>query len=72
MNIDFDPHKSRRNDVERGLPFTAVEHFEWESALLWEDDRKAYPEVRYVALGKIGQRVHVSVLYADRRWDSSH
>ncbi|WP_280553747.1 BrnT family toxin [Halomonas sp. 25-S5] len=59
MIIDFDPAKSARNERERGLPFTAVERFDWEGALFSEDHRFEYPERRFVALGKIGQRVHV-------------
>lgn len=59
MIIDFDPDKSARNERERDLPFTAVERFDWEGALLTEDNRFAYPERRFIALGKIGQRVHM-------------
>ncbi len=59
MIIDFDSNKSARNDQERGLPFIAVEHFDWEKAILTEDNRFEYPERRFIALGKIGQRVHV-------------
>ncbi|WP_163650739.1 BrnT family toxin [Modicisalibacter sp. 'Wilcox'] len=59
MRIDFDPDKSARNERERGLPFTVVERFDWEGALYTEDTRHDYPERRFVALGLIGQRVHV-------------
>lgn len=59
MIIDFDPNKSARNAKDRGLPFSVVEQFDWEDALLAEDDRFAYPERRFVALGRIGKRVHV-------------
>jgi len=59
MRIDFDPDKSARNERERGLPFTAVECFDWEGALYTEDTRHDYPERRFVALGLIGQRIHV-------------
>ncbi|MCS2609102.1 BrnT family toxin [Halomonas dongshanensis] len=59
MIIDFDPNKSARNAKDRGLPFSVVEQFDWEDALLAEDDRFAYPERRFVAPGRIGKRVHV-------------
>lgn len=59
MIIDFDPDKSARNERERGLPFTVMERFAWESAILSEDNRFTYSERRFIALGKIGQRVHV-------------
>ncbi len=59
MRIDFDPDKSAKNERERGLPFTVAERFDWEGALYAEDTRHDYPERRFVALGRIGQRVHV-------------
>ncbi|MCK0715961.1 MULTISPECIES: BrnT family toxin [Chromohalobacter] len=59
MRIDFDPNKSARNERERGLPFKAVEHFDWEGATYEPDTRHHYPEPRFVAVGRIGDRVHV-------------
>lgn len=59
MKLEFDPAKGERNLRERGLPFELVERFDWESALLSEDTRFPYPEKRYVALGFVGQRLHV-------------
>ncbi|MGQ7246357.1 BrnT family toxin [Halomonas sp. V046] len=59
MIIDFDPNKSAWNERKRDLPFTAVERFDWENAIFTEDNRFTYPERRFIALGKIGQRVHV-------------
>lgn len=62
MKIEFDPTKSARNDQERGLPFTAAASFDWESATYQEDIRHDYPERRFVAVGFIGQRLHVMCL----------
>jgi len=59
MIIDFDPNKSAHNEADRGLPFTAVQRFDWEGAVFQEDTRFDYPEQRFIGLGKIGQRVHV-------------
>jgi uncharacterized DUF497 family protein len=59
MDIEFDPNKSARNDEERGLPFTAVAEFDWETAMIQEDARHEYPERRFVAVGRIGPRLHV-------------
>ena len=59
MIIDFDPNKSERNELERDLPFTKVEHFDWEGAIFYEDIRFEYPERRFIGLGKIDHRVHV-------------
>lgn len=61
MLIEFDPSKNERNIHERGLPFTLAEAFEFETALIWQDTRKAYPEVRYAALGQIKGRLHALV-----------
>jgi uncharacterized DUF497 family protein len=46
MQITFDPAKSRRNEDERGLPFTLATDFDWSQALIAEDTRQAYPERR--------------------------
>ena len=59
MIIDFDPNKSNKNLEERGLAFDAVVDFEWESAMLYEDTRKIYPERRFVAAGNINGRLHI-------------
>lgn len=57
--IVFDEAKSARNARERGLPFTAVGLFNFETAHYALDSRKDYPEPRYVALGFLGHRLHV-------------
>ena len=59
MKIEFDPAKSSKNALERGLPFEWAVEFDWETAFYWEDDRQAYPERRFVALGSLGERLHV-------------
>lgn len=59
MRIDFDPDKSARNARERGLPFTAVERFDWMGARYLEDTRHDYPERRFVVVGYLDQRLHV-------------
>jgi len=61
MDITFDPAKNARNIEARGLSFERVADFDFETALIWVDDRKAYPEVRYFALGLIAGRVHAVV-----------
>ena len=59
MEIEFDREKSRENGLRRGLPFSRVATFDFETALVAEDTRIDYGEVRFVAIGKIGQRLHV-------------
>ncbi len=59
MHLTFDPAKSERNASLRGLPFEWVRQFQFDSALITPDLRQAYPEDRLVALGFIGERLHV-------------
>ena len=61
MRASYDPAKSERNEVERGLAFDLAEEFDWSSALIVEDRRKDYDERRYQALGSIGEHLHMLV-----------
>ena len=58
MEIEFDPAKNKANIRNRGLSFDLVIDFDFETAVLWIDARKAYPEVRISALGLLAGRVH--------------
>jgi uncharacterized protein len=51
--ITFDPAKSERNRALRGLAFELANEFEFETAVINEDTRFAYPEVRYLATGML-------------------
>jgi len=59
MLVEFDPAKNARNIAERGLSFAWAGEFAFSSAVIAVDRRKAYPEVRYVALGMLHARLHV-------------
>ena len=59
MRITFDPAKNERNLRLRGLSFETAAEFSFETAVFAVDDRREYPETRYVALGLLGDRVHV-------------
>ena len=59
FRIHYDPRKSAWNVRERGLSFEEASDFGFESALLFEDTRRDYGEVRYVAIGFLGDRLHV-------------
>jgi uncharacterized DUF497 family protein len=50
FKIVYDQTKNERNVAERCLSFEAVNEFDFDSALIKLDDRKPYPELRYVAL----------------------
>jgi hypothetical protein len=59
VRIDFDAAKNERNLRERGLSFERAADFDFGTALIAVDDRHAYGEVRYVALGLLDGRLHV-------------
>ena len=59
MKIEFDATKNERNIRERGIAFTEVRRFDFETAVRVEDLRKDYGEQRIVAYGYIGNRLHV-------------
>ena len=59
VRITFDPPKNERNLRLRGLSFEQARDFAFESAMFWVDERKEYPEIRFVTVGLLGDRVHV-------------
>jgi uncharacterized DUF497 family protein len=59
MKIEFDPEKSKRNRLQRELPFERAREFDWENAIFFEDDRTVYPERRFIAVGYLDERLHV-------------
>ncbi|WP_084621532.1 BrnT family toxin [Luteibacter yeojuensis] len=61
MEIWYDEAKQGRNIRERGLSFERVAQFDFSSALVQSDTRADYGEERLVALGLLGERVHVVV-----------
>lgn len=58
MHIEFDPVKSALNAKERDLPFSLASEFNFATALIWQDMRQLYPEIRFSCLGFIGHRIH--------------
>lgn len=61
VKIEFDPAKDDINRKKHALPLSAAINFDWDTALEREDDRFDYGEMRFVALGLIGNRLHVLV-----------
>ena len=61
MDIEYDLNKSEENAARRGLPFSGVVAFDWDTALVIADTRHAYPEPRFLAHGLIGDRLHAVV-----------
>ena len=59
MHIEFDVNKNDTNIRDRGLSLERATDFDFDSAIIKQDMRKAYPEVRYVAVGLLAARLHV-------------
>jgi uncharacterized DUF497 family protein len=59
MEITYDLEKNSKNVLERDLPFSKVAHFNWHTATFKEDQRKNYPELKFVAVGYLEDRLHV-------------
>jgi uncharacterized DUF497 family protein len=59
MKIEFDAAKNDRNLQERSLSFERAADFDFNTAIVQQDVRKSYPEVRFVALGFLDARLHV-------------
>ena len=57
MPITFDPVKSERNAAQRGLPLDVAEGFLFETAVIRQDTRFAYPERRFQSIGEIEGRI---------------
>src|SRR3546814_21158090 len=61
MKIEVDPAKDEANIAKHGVSLRVAAGFDWDTAFEREDDRFDYGEVRFVALGLIGDRLHVLV-----------
>ena len=60
-DVSFDPTRNERNIAGRGISFEVAEQFEWDTAMIAEDLRRAYGERRFQALGFIAGRLHAMV-----------
>lgn len=58
--ITFDPAKNRRNLAKHQVALSAAEGFDWDSAVIIEDD-SAHGEQREIATGFIGLALYVYV-----------
>lgn len=59
VEIKYDPRKNERNIRERGLSFDRAADFNFQTAIFWLDARRDYGEERRLALGYLGDRLHV-------------
>jgi uncharacterized DUF497 family protein len=65
MDITYDTAKNETNTEKHGVSLSAAADFEWDEALVWNDERKNYGEARMCAIGYIGNRLYY-VVYVDR------
>lgn len=65
MHFVFDIHKNQTNLAKHGLSLSLAASMNWETALIWQDQRKNYAEVRNSALLTLDQRVYF-VAFVDR------
>jgi len=50
MRIEFDKAKDEANRAKHGVSLSLARELDWESALVWLDDRFEYDELRMIAL----------------------
>ena len=65
MDYEWDETKRRGNLAKHGVDFVLVAALDWSSVVITEDRRLSYGERRWLALGKIGDRVH-TLIYTER------
>lgn len=65
MQIEFDPAKDAGNQAKHGVSLALAQMLEWDSALVWVDERYEYGELRMIALAP-ETRVLYYVAFIDR------
>jgi uncharacterized DUF497 family protein len=65
MHISFDAIKSQSNVVKHGIALEQAAYMEWDSAIVWLDERREYLELRYCAIAYIELRLYC-VSFTDR------
>jgi uncharacterized DUF497 family protein len=67
MQIEFDPAKDTANVQKHGVSLAMAAELDWDSALVWQDSRKAYNEDRHSALALLFVQSRLySVAFVDR------
>ena len=64
VGVEFDPAKDSVNRAKHGVSLQDAERFDWDTAIVIEDDRFDYGEARFYAIGYINARLH-TLIYAD-------
>ncbi len=58
---EWEESKRAANRRDHGIDFDGARHFDWETAVVAIDEREDYGELRELALGFIGVRLHAMV-----------
>jgi len=61
MQYEWDENKRIANVARHKVDFASAVDFQWDTALETIDDRFDYGEERWVALGFIGNKLHIMV-----------
>ncbi len=61
----WDENKRLGNLAKHGVDFCDLEGLDWDEALIFEDRRRDYGEVRLIAMAPLGARLHV-VVFVER------
>jgi uncharacterized protein len=65
MKINFDLAKNVANRLTHGVSLSLASELDWESALVWIDERFEYDELRMIALAPKTQTLYY-VAFVDR------
>ncbi|QOJ19717.1 MAG: BrnT family toxin [Gammaproteobacteria bacterium] len=65
MKVICDTVKNAINKKKHGVSLTDAVLIDWEAALIWQDTRRDYGELRMIALAPINERLYC-VVYVDR------
>lgn len=65
MRFSFDPTKDAANRAKHGVSLALARELDWDSALVWVDERFGYEEVRMIALAPRANALYF-VAFVDR------
>lgn len=66
MEYEWNEKKRIQNNAVHNVDFTAMNDFEWDNAVVFEDRRKEYGETRFVAFAPIEGRLYC-VVFTNRQ-----
>lgn len=68
MKVTCDATKDAENLRKHGVSLPEAAFMDWDAALIWQDIRHDYGEIRMVALAPIDERLYC-VVFVDRETD---